>query len=139
YNPWGLIEGTGTPFALGKLLDDFLTDTTPIITPEVALPDASYTLNPMGPWAGMRVPRFREIASAFSVMGTWNTSRGDHYRAAIEEPTGAATGLEAGLLTRLAAGVDGRGGIPLPPDNTPSDGGAPDATVTMTDAGDDAG
>ncbi len=136
YNPWGVIDGTGTPFSLGKLLDDNLPAGTPIITPELPLPDGAYTLSPTGPWGGMRVPRLREVAQSFSVMGTWNTSRGDHYRAATEEPTGAPSGLEPGLLTRLAAGVDGRGGIAPPPDNTPTDGGAPDASVTVTDAGD---
>jgi hypothetical protein len=143
YNPWGVIQGTNTPFGLGKLLDDFLTSDSPVITPETAPTDAAYTLSPMGPWAGMRVPRFREVANTMSVMGTWNTARGDHYRAATEEPTGSPTGLEPGLLTRLAAGVDAAGGIAPPPDNTPGDGGTDaggmDATVTATDAGDSEG
>jgi uncharacterized protein (DUF1501 family) len=140
YNPWGAIAETPmpTPFTLGKLLDDWLDNTTPVVTPDVApLPDAAYTLSPMGGWGGMRVPRFREIGNQFSVLGTWNTARGDHYRAATEDPTGSATGLEPGLLTRLGAGVDAAGGIAPPVDNTPDpDGGMPDATVTMTDAGD---
>src|SRR5688572_21174340 len=29
HNPWGVIEGTGTPFPLGKLLDDHLTLASP--------------------------------------------------------------------------------------------------------------
>ncbi len=137
YNPWGVIDSTGTPFALGKLLDDFLPAGTPIVTPEMSPPDASYTLSPMGGWGGMRVPRLREIAQNFSVLGTWNTSRGDHYRAALEEPTGNASGTEPGLLTRIGAGVDARGGIAPPPDNTPpGDGGmSTDAAVVTRDAG----
>src|SRR5688572_16248376 len=59
YNPWGVIEGTNTPFSLGKLLDDFLPAGTPVINPEQPPPDAAYQLSPMGPWAGMRVPRLR--------------------------------------------------------------------------------
>ena len=139
YNPWGVIQGTNTPFSLGSLLDDYLTDQTPVIGPSMPLPDEAYTLSPTGGWGGMRVPRLREVAGNFSVIGTWNTARGDHYRAATEEPTGAATGLEPGLLTRLAAGVGAAGGIAAI-DNTPTDGGVdagePDATVTTTDAGD---
>jgi hypothetical protein len=135
YNPWGVIESTGTPFVLGKLLDDFLPAGTPVIRPETSPPDGAYTLDPMGPWRGMRVPRLREIANRFSVLGTWNTSRGDHYRAATEEPTGSPSGTEPGLLTRLAAGVDAAGGIPVAEDG----GVSPDATVSMMDAGDSDG
>src|SRR5450432_1195597 len=29
YNPWGVIQGTGTPFVLGKVLDDFLPSGSP--------------------------------------------------------------------------------------------------------------
>lgn len=148
YNPWGAITDTPrpTPFSLGKLLDDFIPAGTPIITPEMPLPDSAYTLRADGPWAGMRTRRLREIAPEFSVVGTWNTSRGDHYRASIEESTGSPTGTEAGLLSRIATGVDAAGGIPLPVDNAPMDGGTdmdagmngPDAN-TSTDGGTDGG
>jgi uncharacterized protein (DUF1501 family) len=98
YNPYGLIASTSTPFALGKILDD-------------ASPDASYTLS--AAWQGARLPRLREIASQFSVVGTWATERGDHQRARIEEPTGSPTGQEPGLLTRVAAGMTEAAGAEL--------------------------
>ena len=141
YNPWGVIEGTNTPFSLGKLLDDFLPAGTPVVSPEAPPGDAAYTLSPMGGWSGMRVPRFREVAGTFSVLGTWNTARGDHYRAATEEPTGNPGGLEAGLLTRIAAGVEARGGIAPPPDNTPGADAGTDAAadVVTRDASADGG
>lgn len=96
YNPYGLIAGTGTPFALGRLLDD----TPPGQAP---LPDASYTLG--GGWNNARLPRLREVANQLTVVGTWSEARGDHERSRIEEPTGSATGLAPGLLTRVAAGL----------------------------------
>ena len=118
YNPWGAIEGTNTPFSLGKLLDDFLPAGTPISTPETPPPDAAYQLSPMGGWAGMRVPRLREIAGNMSVVGTWNSSRGDHYRASTEESTGTSNGSEGGLLTRIGAGL---GSCTAPtPDDVPT-------------------
>ncbi len=143
YNPWGVIPGTNTPFSVGRLLGDHLPSDTPVINPEAApLAQSLYTLSPMGGWRGAQVSRMSEAAPRMSVVGTWNTSRGDHYRGAIEEPTGSPSGLEAGLLARLGTGVDAAGGIALPIDNTPNgDGGAetPDATVTMATDGGDAG
>lgn len=97
YNPYGLMSPTtATPFALGRLLDD-----TPPGTPP--LPDSAYQLP--ASWGGAQLPRLREIAHQFSVVGTYSTTRGDHLRARIEEPTGSATGDEPGILTRIAAGL----------------------------------
>ncbi|MBL8679907.1 MAG: DUF1501 domain-containing protein [Myxococcales bacterium] len=140
YNPWGVMEtAMPTPFSLGKLLDDNIG--APAATPNAPLPDELYTLPMMGGWRGTRVPRLREIAHQFSVVGTWNPARGDHYRGATEEPTGSPSGLEAGLLSRLGTGVDAAGGIALPPDNTPTvvDGSVvqPDATVVSAPDGGD--
>jgi hypothetical protein len=102
YNPYGVISGTGTPFALGRILDD-----SPPGAPPLA--DAAYTLGPA--WNGARLPRLREMASQFSVVGTWSLARGDHQRSRIEEATGSETGAEPGLLTRVAAGLaDASGG-----------------------------
>jgi hypothetical protein len=130
YNPWGVIEGTGTPFSLGKLLDDFIP-AAPIVNPEQPLPNSLYTLSMTGGWRGTVVPRLREVANRFSVVGTWNPARGDHYRGATEEPTGSPSGLEAGLLARLGTAVDAAGGIPLPVDNTPT---IVDGSVVEADA-----
>ena len=96
FNPWGLIPNVGGPFALGAVLDDALPTATPI-------PDADYVLGPA--WHGVRVPRFREVANRFSVVGTWSTERGYHARARLEEPSGDPTGVAPGLLTRVAAGL----------------------------------
>jgi hypothetical protein len=104
YNPYGLIAGTATPFALGRLLDD----TPPGQAP---LPDAAYTLG--GGWANTRLPRLREVAAQMSVVGTWSEARGDHQRSRIEEPTGSSTGQAPGLLTRVAAGLSRAAGRDL--------------------------
>jgi len=104
YNPYGQIAGTGTPFALGRLLDDTPPGSAP-------LPDPAYTLS--AAWQGARLPRLREIAGTFSVLGTWSLSRGDHQRARIEETTGSATGADPGLLTRIAAGLGSTTGMDL--------------------------
>lgn len=101
YNPYGLIE-TATPFALGRLLDD-----TPPGDPP--LPDADYMLG--GGWGGAQVPRLREVADRFSVLGTWSMNRGDHARARVEEPSGDPSGAEPGLLTRVAAGLSQETGV----------------------------
>jgi hypothetical protein len=101
YNPYGVIEGTGTPFALGRLLDD-----TPPGSPPLG--DAEYTLS--AAWGGARLPRLREVAAEMSVVGTWSEARGDHLRARVEEPTGSPDGGDAGLLTRLVAGLAAKAG-----------------------------
>ena len=90
YNPYGRMSGVSTPFALGQLLDD-------------GGDVASYTLGPA--WQNQRLPKLAEIASQFSVLGTYSTTRGDHLRARIEEPTGNASGGAPGILTRIAAGL----------------------------------
>lgn len=95
-NPWGLIPGAGRPFALGRLLDDALDGAPPI-------PDDDYLLG--AAWYGARVPRFRDVADRFSVLGTWSTDRGNHARARLEEPSGDPSGVAPGLLTRVAAGL----------------------------------
>src|SRR5262249_14836431 len=99
YNPYGVIEGTQTPFALGSLLDDG------------GAGDASYVLG--GGWNNARVPRLREMASQLSVVGTFALDRGDHYRARIEEPSGDPTGGARGLLTRVVAGLTAARGSAL--------------------------
>lgn len=105
YNPYGMLAPTGgtPPFGLGRLLDD-----TPPGQPP--LPDASYTFD--GDWQGARLPRLREIATQFSVLGTYSVERGDHQRARAEEPTGGRSGRDPGILTRIAAGLDGSGATP---------------------------
>jgi hypothetical protein len=105
YNPYGLIEGTGTAFALGRLLDDSPPGTPP-------LGDDEYTLG--AAWSGAVLPRFREVAGQLSVIGTWSEARGDHLRARIEEPTGSADGADPGLLTRLVAGMSAGGDLDMP-------------------------
>lgn len=90
YNPYGLMSGVATPFALGAILDD-------------GGDDPSYTLG--GAWQNARVSRLREMATEMSVLGTYATSRGDHLRARIEEPTGNPSGGAPGILTRIAAGL----------------------------------
>ena len=105
YNPYGVIEGTGTPFALGRILDD-----TPPGAPPLG--DEQYTLGPA--WGGARLPRLREVAQSFSVLGTWWEARGDHERARVEEPTGSPDGSSPGLLTRVAAGLAARSDRELP-------------------------
>jgi hypothetical protein len=91
-NPYGLMSGVpgGVPFALGAILDDNGDD-------------ASYTLG--SAWQNARVARLREMATQMSVLGTYSTSRGDHLRARIEEPTGNPSGGAPGILTRIAAGL----------------------------------
>lgn len=105
YNPYGVIAGTGTPFALGRLLDD-----TPPGRPPLG--DDAYTLATPA-WGGARLPRLREVASAMSVVGTWSEARGDHLRARVEEPTGSPDGNEPGILTRVIAGLSARAGHDL--------------------------
>ncbi len=107
YNPYGVIAGTGAPFALGRLLDDTRPGTP-------TLDDPDYILGPA--WRNARVPRLREVTDRFAVVGTWSTARGDHSRARVEEPSGDATGGEPGLLTRIVAGLAAaRGGdLPVP-------------------------
>src|SRR5262245_19917743 len=106
YNPYGVIAGTGTPFALGRILDD----TPPGKAP---LPDAAYTLS--AAWGGARLLRLREMADQFSIVGTWSEARGDHQRARIEEPTGSPTGADPGLLVRAAAGLSAATGNDVEP------------------------
>ena len=96
FNPWGLIPNVGGAFPLGAVLDDALPAATPV-------PDGDYVLGPA--WNGARVPRFREVANRFSVVGTWSTERGYHARARLEEPSGDPAGIAPGLLTRVAAGL----------------------------------
>jgi hypothetical protein len=107
YNPYGLMTPTTTPpFALGRLLDD-----SPLAAPP--LPDREYQLP--GTWAGAQLPRLREIADQFSVLGTYSTERGDHERARVEEPTGGRTGVDPGILTRIATALDAAGVTPPAP------------------------
>jgi len=107
YNPYGLMTPTTTPpFALGRILDD-----SPPGQPPLA--DAEYILG--GQWAGAQLPRLREIANQFSVLGTYSTERGDHLRARIEEPTGSVSGGDPGILTRIAAALDEAGMTPTAP------------------------
>jgi hypothetical protein len=89
YNPYGLMAGVATPFALGQILDDGGND-------------ASYTLG--ANWSSARLPRLREMATEMSVIGTYSPARGDHLRARIEEPTGSSSGGAPGILTRIGAG-----------------------------------
>jgi hypothetical protein len=93
YNPYGLI-GAPAPFALGSLLDDRPPGDPP-------LPDTDYVMGPE--WGGAQIPKLRDSAGLFSVLGTWSEERGDHLRARIEEPTGSASGAAPGILTRVAA------------------------------------
>jgi hypothetical protein len=104
FNPWGVIPSSGGPFALGRLLDDSIAGAPTI-------PDASYVLGPA--WNGAKVPRFREIADRFSVVGTWSMDRGNHARSRIEEPSGDPNGTAPGLLTRVAAGLTSASGREL--------------------------
>lgn len=91
HNPRGLMASApATPFALGALLDDGGLD-------------PSY--QPGGGWGATQLPRLREMATEMSVLGTYSTTRGDHLRARIEEPTGTATGADPGILTRIGAGL----------------------------------
>lgn len=90
YNPYGLLAGVSTPFALGAILQDAGNDT-------------SYTLG--SAWQAARLPRLREMATEMSVIGTYSTTRGDHLRARIEEPTGTPSGGAPGILTRIGAGL----------------------------------
>jgi hypothetical protein len=98
YNPYGMMQGVvgAPPFALGRILDD-----TPPGDPP--LPDSAYDLS--ASWQMQRLPRLREFAPSFSVLGTYSTDRGDHLKARIEEPTGSASGGAPGVLTRIAAGL----------------------------------
>jgi uncharacterized protein (DUF1501 family) len=107
YNPYGLMTTTGTPpFALGRLLDD----TAPGMAP---LADAEYMMG--AEWQNVMLPRLREIATQFSVLGTYSPDRGDHLRARIEEPTGSASGGDPGVLTRIGAALDSLGLAPAAP------------------------
>jgi uncharacterized protein (DUF1501 family) len=118
YNPWGIIDSIATPFPIGQLLDDHLGVSAANARAETIPGDAGYTLDAAGPWAGARVPRFRESAAAgrYSVAGTWHPGRGDHLRARVEEVTGSADGEEPGLLVRvfgaLAATAPERAAVP---------------------------
>jgi len=108
YNPYGMMSPTGgtPPFALGKILDDHAITGTP-------LPDADYTLG--ADWQSSRLPRLREYATKFSVLGTYSQDRGDHLRARIEETTGTVSGGDPGILTRIAAALDAAGMPPAAP------------------------
>jgi hypothetical protein len=114
YNPYGLMSGVSTPFALGGILDD-------------AGDDLSYTLGPV--WQQARVSKLREMATQMSVLGTYSTTRGDHLRARIEEPTGNPSGGAPGILTRIAAGLaesnpEGTPGFHISPSALFGSGGA---------------
>jgi hypothetical protein len=114
YNPYGLMTGVSAPYALGAILDD-------------GGDDASYTLG--SAWGNARVAKLREITNQMSVLGTYSTSRGDHLRARIEEPTGTASGGAAGILTRIAAGLteslpDSQPGFHISPNALFGNGGA---------------
>src|SRR5262245_8525325 len=76
YNPYGMLAPAGgtPPFALGRLLDD-----TPPGQPP--LPVSEYILGPE--WQAAELPRFRQVATQFSVLGTYSTERGDHLRARV--------------------------------------------------------
>jgi hypothetical protein len=108
YNPYGMMAPTAIPpFALGRILDDTAPGTGP-------LPDADYIMG--ANWQNVQIPRLREIATQFSVLGTYSTDRGDHLRARIEEPTGTISGGDAGILTRIAAAFDELSiALPAPP------------------------
>jgi hypothetical protein len=98
HNPGNLMAGVAStvPFALGGWLDD-------------GGDDASY--RPAG-WGTLQLPRLREMATEMSVLGTHSTTRGDHLRARIEEPTGSASGASPGILTRVGAGLADSLGTP---------------------------
>jgi hypothetical protein len=107
YNPFGLMQGSSASFPLGQLLDDHATGGTP-------LPDADYTLG--ASWQNARLPRLREMAAEFSILGTWDEERGDHLRARLKEPTGSANGDQPGLMTRIAAALSQeQGGLDVLP------------------------
>lgn len=121
HNPWGTIAGAAASnLSLGQLLDDHLRPDAPagasILAPGTStmpLADAAYTTSATGGWKGARLPRLREFTD-FSVVGSWHEERGDHARAAIEEPSGSSTGAAPGLLTRLGAGLAAQGALPVP-------------------------
>jgi hypothetical protein len=121
HNPWGTIAGAAADqLSLGQLLDDHLRSDAPagaaVLPPGTVttpLPDSAYLTSATGGWKGARLPRLRELAD-FSVVGTWHEERGDHARAAIEEPSGSSTGAAPGLLTRLGAGLAAQGSLPVP-------------------------
>ncbi len=94
-NPWGIIERTGD-LALGKLLDDQLGGGAPS-------GDADYTLSDA--WDGLRLPRFRETAKRFAVVGTWEPERGDHVPSELQGSTGALSGNAPGVLLRVRMGM----------------------------------
>jgi hypothetical protein len=106
YNPYGLLDGAGAAFPLGQLLDDHALGAAP-------LGDADYTLS--AAVGGERLPRFREMARECAVLGSWDSARGDHIRARLNEPTGSADGREPGILTRLAAGLAENGPVDVLP------------------------
>lgn len=94
-NPWGLVGGGALP--IGRVLDDH-------IATEPAPPRDVYTLR-TGHLGGMRVPPLRELTRAFSVLGTWDPSRGDHDRS-LRIIASGSTSLDApGLVVKLFAAL----------------------------------
>ncbi len=102
-NPWGLLPGPH-PFPVGRLLDDHLpVAIAPSGQPEPAPPDDAYRLGP--DWGHAVAPRLRDLTHAFSILGSWSETRGDHAVAMTEESTGGRGLARPGLLTRINLGL----------------------------------
>lgn len=112
-NPWGRIDGA--PIPLGRLLDDN-TDVDKNTAERFA--QFAYQLN-AGAFSGMKVPPFRETASSFSVVGTWDPERGDHERSARMTAAGTAAASAPGLPVKLFAALSdvykGKDALETPP------------------------
>lgn len=94
-NPWGLVGGG--PIPLGRVLDDHVASEPPP-------PREVYSLR-TGHLSGVRVPPLRELTRAFSVLGTWDPSRGDHDRS-LRIIASGSTSLDApGLVVKLFAAL----------------------------------
>ncbi len=115
FNPWGRMNGLALP--LGKVLASRVTPA------DVYFDETDSRRRGRGRRRRRRsaqtlsLPALPAIASEFSVVGTWDPSRGDHVRSERVAHTGAASQQAPGILVRvLGASQEGESGAqPLLP------------------------
>ena len=94
YNPWGLISGAQLP--LGRVLDPL----------DEANKDASRRRFRRPAEGQLAAPRLAALSKSFSLLGTWDPQRGDHFRSERTALTGSSDERGVGLLVRIYGGLE---------------------------------
>jgi uncharacterized protein (DUF1501 family) len=112
-NPWGRMRDV--PLPLGNVLELGEPERSIYLPgPTQPIPRRYRTREAEPRVDVIRMPRLRDIANAFSVVGTWDPERGDHLRSERVAHTGASNEQSTGLLVRIfgALGESERGSAP---------------------------